>query len=87
MIFTLLLVLLSPAIALPSFVDRLVRRPSREAADKRANYLELAQFQFQPFLLRNVCLDCRREAPDVMFQCSIKCKSFSPPWFFSILSC
>ncbi|KAI1501289.1 hypothetical protein F5X99DRAFT_409258 [Biscogniauxia marginata] len=45
---------------------------STEQPHKRLNWLELAQFNFDPYRLTNICVDCKRDGrDDSVLDCSI----------------
>ena len=50
----------------------------REVHEKRITLKQNAQFDFKPFVLTDVGMDCDRQSADDMFACEIRCKQHLP---------
>lgn len=64
------------------FVAALPPYSTRGALGKRIALKENAQFNFQPFVLTKLGMDCDRQTTDEMFSCELRCKpvDLSPGW-------
>jgi hypothetical protein len=68
-----LVVLLPLAACLPPWIKEEICTSSTDIIAERKHWLDLAQFDWQDYVLSEVSLNCDRATVDEMYQCIYKC--------------